>query len=211
MDENDDQSEDLLRKEYENLLAGDWNSHNDPRLLYPTALDKMPMPEYKKVKIILDVLYKSHNSAHRRAASILNALFSQKTSIFIMTKKHFFDLATKDPNQDLKSGDSAAYKALVSFLLSKGILETIKEPSRFGENGPRRAGVYRLIDKKLVHQLDILVGETYRKNHEALFVKWQEETDYDGSGDLTPEQLALYNKMEQQAAEKRSKREQETE
>lgn len=203
---SDNDSDELVRK-YQSLLSNEWRTLSDPKLVYTTELKKMEMPKFKNVVAILGVFYKSQDNNQVRFASMLNAMMTQGTSIWIMNRADVDNLFKSDPNQKFKSCDNDAYKALLRFFLSKGIIEQIRAPSPFGTKGPRLTGVYRLIDVDLLAELDKLVGANFRQQHEKDFMAWQMETgiEYKESTPLTPEQEVYMEGIKQKAAEKRKK------
>lgn len=209
MSNNNDESEEL-RRHYETLLSNGWRTLSDPKLIYTTELKKMEMPKFKSVVAILETFYRSRDHNHIRAASLLNAMFSQGTSIWIMNRSDINELLKNDSDQKFNSCDDKAYKQLLRFLFEKGIIEQLRAPSPFGTVGPRLTGVYRLIDPGLLAQLDKLVGANFRQQHEKDFMAWQMETgiEYkDVPQELTPEQEAYMEDIKIKAAEKRKKRE----
>ena len=200
-----DDNDDLITKEYDLLLAGKWSGHSDPRLIYTTDLSEFKMPKYRAAKAVLTSFYNSPDPTHKRAASVLNSVFTQGVSIFLMTKKILEALIRGDSNIALKSLDGTSYKLLKKFFLEKGILEEVIKPSAYDSKGPKRAGSYKLVDEKLLDYLDQLVGSTIRLAREKAYMKWQLETDKVAEITLSAEQIAYDQQMSARAEEKRKK------
>ncbi len=206
-DKNKPPSEDLILKEFQDLFSGELKAPVDPKLTEVTVLEAFDKEKYQLVIPMLKAAYGSDNPTHRRFGCILNAIYTQGTPVFVLTKDLADKLAKKDTNFEPSSCNTESYKKLMHFMLGKGLIKELRPPVRNDKGIPGKAGLYELIDKRFLAPLYLLVGEAACIARKESVIKWYDENDkYKEQPEEKPYELGEYSKeMKRLAAEKKNK------
>jgi len=117
-----------------------------------TRLDKV---SDKKFRENLEDMYNSDNKIWTRLATILNAVFTSKRLVFILSRKILMELIKEDINSKYSSIGTVEYKELIFKLANGGFFERLREPK------PGKAGVYKIIEPEIVEELHIISSKEY--------------------------------------------------
>jgi hypothetical protein len=115
--------------------------------------------------------YKSVDPVVNRIGSIYNAIFTQRTSVFLLTRNLMDELVSGDVNQDLKSCSTDHYNSLKARLHHSGIIETLR-PSKHGV-----AGLYELKHPMYLGPLEAKVGKEILLLQKEKKLIWYDETN----------------------------------
>ena len=106
-------------------------------------------------------------------ASIVNAIYTQKTPVFMITRKVLSTLLKNDPNHSRNSANRNKYPALIKMLTNTGFWELLEEQS-----GSRPA-FFEVKDEVLVnalkkHMADDVYSQIIKQRHED-FLKFVDQ------------------------------------
>lgn len=128
-------------------------SFDETVLLYKTMkAEDLPVPE--AISIVKDLL-KVKLPERLAIASIVNAIFTQRTSAFMITKRDLDKLMMFDKNHDLNYLQSRTYKVIMDSLSGK-FWEVREKPVG------RKGGLYILKDEKIINVLKlVMIDESF--------------------------------------------------
>lgn len=118
---------------------------DDSVILYRTnPLDSFEGKTYK----ILNYYYSRKDSLSLMVGSVFNAIFTQKTSAFMVTRRELDKLLYQDKEHDLdRIPCNRLYTMIMNRLIKTGFLEVIEKPTG------SRGGLYRLVEPDMVELL----------------------------------------------------------
>lgn len=175
--------------EFKDLLSGEWKAPVDARLTEITPLSEMDQDKYEFIIQALNAFYQSSDPTHRRFGSVLNSIYTQGLSTFVLTKSFTDKLVKSDPHYTPNSCDTIGYKKMMNFALSNNILKVLRNPVRNDVGIPGKSGLYELVDKKCLGLLYMIVGESVCLARKEVFIKWYDTNNeqIEVQEELTPE------------------------
>lgn len=151
------------------------------------------------IKNMLEGFYECDNPVVQKIGTILNAIFTQKTNVFMLSIRILSDLVEKDPNLKAKSCHSSQYRKIIYRLLKSGLLKKIREPN--GNN----AGLYELIHEGFLSILIKEIGQDVLDAKKKAHIEWYDEESKKRQNKIEKANEFL-SEVEKKKAEERAKR-----
>lgn len=119
-----------------------------------------------EMQLALKAFYNSRDINKRYMGSILNAIYTQESGVFINSVRTMKDLILLDPNHLIKTFHFRNYNDVMHMLQSNNIIRKLRAPRG------RRAGLYKLIADVLLQPLIMKIGEELLETKELLDIEW---------------------------------------
>ena len=102
-------------------------------------------------------------------ASYLNAIFTTSKPTHLMSQRILSGIVSQDCNikKAVKSLSGDQHKRFIARLLKSKISEKIKDSSKFNDDGPKRAAVFKVIQPELVAIFEEMMGKDAFETFEA--------------------------------------------
>lgn len=163
--------------------------------LYRTS--KIKDFELEQVRDILEKLTLKTDPLQLALASMINAIFTQRASVFMITKRSLSKLMYHDQNHDGTLCHDRVYTVMMNNLKNSGVIEVLEKPAG------RKGGLYRLTDSDLVELLKLTMIDSSYEEVEKVRI----EQFYNMNGKVdheNDEDFKAFNKsMERQRARKK--------
>lgn len=151
---------------------------------------------------VISPFYDSNESIHKRLGSILNSIFTQRTTVFSLTYRLNGSLVRNDPNHTLKSCDSKDHKEVMNLAFNSGLFTILRKPVCKGYGIKGKAGLYELSHEKFLKPLKEVIGSDICDMKKQKFVDW-----WDNSVELSDSNhLSILPSMEKTEEELRVER-----
>lgn len=150
----------------------------------------------------LQYWYGKNESLALSMGSIFNAILTQQTSAFLITRRELDTLVREDPNHDLKRLPSTRlYTAIIDRLLESSVLELLEKPTK------SKGGLYRVIKPQIVDLLkivmvDLIYEDVEKKRIENYYKLSLKEVDEDFS--ISDEEEEEYKRRYRERKQKKN-------
>ena len=123
----------------------------DHKLVKTTPLKNLPVDLRK----VLTDLYSAKEFRARRvfAASVINGMFTEQITEFLMSQNLLTTLVSNDPNVSRKAINSQDYKEFYAYLVKKEFIEITEQPGRWASGEKAKAGRWRWVERGVLRLL----------------------------------------------------------
>jgi len=146
------------------------NEKFDHRLQITSPLDQLP----SDLRQLLSLCYQAKTNKPRNSyfAAILNGIYTENLSSFLMSQNLLQELIKNDPNIERNTVDSKSYREFMAFMLNKGYVRLLSKPERIAKGSKPIAGKWEWTHEPTLAILKPYLGERKKpqsvpENHQA--------------------------------------------
>lgn len=141
-----------------------------------------------------------------RVGSVLNAIYTQQNSVFLITRDLVNDLVKNDKNHSIESCNTQIYKNMMAFLFNSNIINVLRKPIRISPGIRGRAGLYELIHPEYLNPLIQIMGVDHCHAKKDSCIKWYDAEYSEETAKPREPKTEFELEMERRARERKIKR-----